>query len=260
MTLRKMLTYISTEISEDYYQDYYFHHSLDRYIDILRRVPKVSSGSALEVGCGYGDISTILAKLGYTVYATDLLGDHTRRKMEDRISKYNINFQQNNIEAEPLPFEDCWFDVVIFSEVLEHLNYSPLIPMKELCRVLKNGGRLIISTPNIACLSNIIALLFGKNAIYSSLLKDYISPYRVVNQDGRCYIDRHHRLYTLSELKQLVELAGLGVEETGFSCPKGSQALSIWKKAYWRLQYTLLRLTNFRLFGNFIILVATRRK
>jgi len=47
---------------------------------------------------------------------------------------------------EESPYEDDTFDVVIASEVIEHLE-SPLVGLKEMYRVLKEGGKLIISVP-----------------------------------------------------------------------------------------------------------------
>lgn len=85
---------------------------------------------------------------------TDLLAKRCHRR--------GITFKASDITDGDLPFEDNEFDICIFTEVLEHLSIAPkkvFIPIK---RILKNGGFLIFSTPNIATLQNRINLLFGR--------------------------------------------------------------------------------------------------
>lgn len=57
----------------------------------------------------------------------------------------NISFEVGNIEK--LPFQDSYFDIVICSEVVEHMKY-PENCLMEIKRVLKDDGTFIISTPN----------------------------------------------------------------------------------------------------------------
>ncbi len=253
--LYRLFVDISKEFPmEDYYHVQYFPSSLSRYIDILTWVPRVSSGRALDVGCGYADISVALDKLGYSVFATDLFS----RPVEERIHKYNITFQKHNIEAEPLPFEDSWFDLVIFSEVLEHLNYSPLSPLQEICRVLKREGKLILTTPNIASLKRIITLMLGRNSVFMDLKRYYITPKPFVRQDNQPFFDRHIRLYTTSELKQLIEVARFRVDEVHYSYQPGALKQARWKKAIHFCLAAALRLTSIPLLGDNIIVIATK--
>jgi len=60
-----------------------------------------------------------------------------------------------------LPFEDDRFDAVIFTEVLEHLNIHPQKILCEIARVLKPGGCVILSTPNVSSWKKIYALSNG---------------------------------------------------------------------------------------------------
>jgi ubiquinone/menaquinone biosynthesis C-methylase UbiE len=59
----------------------------------------------------------------------------------------NINAYLVDVSAEPLPFPDNFFDIVICLETLEHLM-NPYFAMMEIRRVLKEKGRLICSVPN----------------------------------------------------------------------------------------------------------------
>jgi predicted SAM-dependent methyltransferase len=60
-----------------------------------------------------------------------------------------------------LPFEDNSFDYILFLDVIEHLFYpEQLIAVKELKRVLKPGGKIILSVPNLAHLASRISFFF----------------------------------------------------------------------------------------------------
>lgn len=61
----------------------------------------------------------------------------------------SITLKQVNIEKEPLPFRDNWFDVVVMLAVFEHVNYHKIDHvLQEIHRVLKKDGRIIITTPS----------------------------------------------------------------------------------------------------------------
>lgn len=66
---------------------------------------------------------------------------------------------QGSVEA--LPFQDEAFDVVVATELIEHVRY-PATMLQEIRRVLRDGGELLLSTPNVASLHNRFFLfLFG---------------------------------------------------------------------------------------------------
>lgn len=104
-----------------------------------------------------------------------------------------------NIEKDSFPFPDASFDLVLFCEILEHLLEDPLCVLLEIGRVLKAGGALILTTPNVARLENVARLLVGEN-IYD--------PYSAYGPYGR-----HNREYTLAELRRLLQHAGFAVEQ-----------------------------------------------
>jgi len=92
----------------------------------------------------------------YDVAAIDLTN-----LMGARCKAKHIELRVCNLATEPIPFDDSYFDVVIFTEVLEHLPTSPTDILGEVSRVLRTGGKLIFSTPNFAQLLNRIKLLVG---------------------------------------------------------------------------------------------------
>lgn len=72
--------------------------------------------------------------------------------------KEKIRFVQLD-ESKPLPFLDNEFDYVLFAEVVEHLRV-PYQIMADINRILKKGGSLVLSTPNILNLKSRIRYLF----------------------------------------------------------------------------------------------------
>ena len=93
-----------------------------------------------------------------------------------------------------LPYEDNYFDSVIFSEVLEHIYESPIQILKELYRILKPNGVLILTTPNVMKLENKIKFFLHIN-IYQDIERFCYSP--------RYYL--HFREYTEKDIKILLE-------------------------------------------------------
>lgn len=99
----------------------------------------------------------------YEVAAIDLTN-----LLEDRHKAKHIELKICNLATQPIPFDDSYFDVVIFTEVLEHLPTPPMDILGEVSRILRTGGKLIFSTPNFASLLNRIKLLVGINPMNSA--------------------------------------------------------------------------------------------
>ncbi len=94
----------------------------------------------LDVGCAYGTLLLYAAKsLGCELYAIDFI----RYLDVSLIDDYNIHFRINNIEREAFPWP-VQFDMILFTEVLEHLNFQAKPTLKKLRRLLKPGGRLYL--------------------------------------------------------------------------------------------------------------------
>jgi 2-polyprenyl-3-methyl-5-hydroxy-6-metoxy-1,4-benzoquinol methylase len=112
---------------------------------------KATRGKVLDIGCGDGDYAYNLKRMGFDVLAADM--DVERFKYADQIV-----FQKCNV-TEKLPFADNSFDYILFAEVIEHLK-NPYDVIKELSRILKRGGILVLSTPNILNLKSRMRFLF----------------------------------------------------------------------------------------------------
>jgi SAM-dependent methyltransferase len=77
-----------------------------------------------------------------------------------RAAARGIEVARVDLECSPLPWPDETFDVVVANQVFEHLK-NIWRPMSELHRVLKPGGALVASVPNLASLHNRILVLLG---------------------------------------------------------------------------------------------------
>src|SRR3989344_395300 len=100
-------------------------------------------GRLLDFGCGNGYFLGKLKNKVEGLYGCDPYGEPFEKK--------SVNFEDVKFEKinphEPLPYPDCFFDVVTAIEVIEHVGDEKRV-IRELYRILKNGGVLIITVPN----------------------------------------------------------------------------------------------------------------
>ena len=116
------------------------------------------------------------------------------RKLDHSKKNEDLKFQHFNVEKDSFPYEDDEFDLIIFAEIIEHLLNDPCSVFREIKRVLKPGGTLILTTPNVARLENVARLIAGAN-IYDPYSR--YGPYW-----------RHNREYNCHELEQLLKFEG----------------------------------------------------
>lgn len=126
-----------------------------RFNTILQLLPK-SFSKVLDVGCGDGTTLSLLKKYYGPFQALGF--DISKRAVQAARSK-GIDALVHNAE-DPFPFRDNFFDVVICSEVLEHLIF-PDRCIREIYRVLKSEGIAIFSIPNLGFIKNRLKLLLG---------------------------------------------------------------------------------------------------
>jgi len=120
----------------------------DRLVAIIERLPAAQGASVLDVGCGPGKLTQEFSSRGYRVFAVDTSLRMLRmaRSSITGASSAGAHFQMGSIEA--LPFADGSFDVVCSAGVIEYFSTCERA-IRELRRVLKPGGLLILPTTNL---------------------------------------------------------------------------------------------------------------
>jgi SAM-dependent methyltransferase len=115
------------------------HDAFWAYRKALAAFVGPGGGEALEVGCGEGRVSRELKTLGYRVVASD-----TAAEMVTAAADADSAHHYVAADATSLPFNDECFDLVVAYNVLMDVVDVPAV-LKELARVLRPDGRLIIS-------------------------------------------------------------------------------------------------------------------
>lgn len=112
-------------------------------LDLLGK--KISNQKILDVGCGDGRISFEVFQKGAEVWGVD----YSERAISfAKILSPNVNFEICDIKK--MPFKPNFFDKIILIEVLEHIHPMEIpFVLRELNRVLKRGGQLVITVPTI---------------------------------------------------------------------------------------------------------------
>jgi SAM-dependent methyltransferase len=123
-------------------------------IDLAKNLSLPEKPSILDLGCA--DASFI--KYTATLLQTDYLGLDINFE-SDKIKKHDLNSEK------PLPFKNNHFDLIFALEIIEHLLNTDHF-FSEIHRILKPGGFLILSTPNLASLKNRLRLLINRYPQY----------------------------------------------------------------------------------------------
>lgn len=166
-------------------------------LDMFKGAPK---GRILDVPAGCGAFTNELLKLGYDdIDCLDIASDPFV------VRDPGVRFRQHDV-VNPLPFPDACFDYVFSIEGIEHFE-NPWTFAKELCRVLKPGGRLYLSTPNTLSVdARLKYLLAGYFPRFRPLAKE---PAKVMNQPVD---DAHISPIYFWQLNFFLMLGGVSIE------------------------------------------------
>ncbi len=140
----------------------------------------------LDIGCGNGSLTKEIAKKGYQVTGIEESESGVRQAQK---TSSNCNFIQGSIYEEPPESLDQAFDIIISTEVIEHLYY-PKELAKYARKCLKPNGKFIITTPYHGYIKNLILALSGKMDGHFTTLWD----------------GGHIKFFSVPTLKNLLEL------------------------------------------------------
>ncbi len=107
-----------------------------------------AGGRILDVGCGSALVADRIADMDVAYVGTDFGGPHiayAAKKFKNFAGAPHLSFARSDAAA--LPFADASFDVVVMSEVIEHL-IRPELAVWEISRVLRPGGVFVMTTNN----------------------------------------------------------------------------------------------------------------
>ena len=157
--------------------------------ELTRGVKIRATHTVIDVGCGDGGIIAFCARQGAEVIFVDM----DQAKLAATAARVEQSparaYRAIESDCDPIPLPDGTGDVVICTEVLEHVP-DPASFLSELIRVTKPGGQLLVSVPDARS-----EILIGATAP-----EGYFEP------------PNHVRVFAAGELRQLVENAGLQIE------------------------------------------------
>ena len=146
----------------------------------------------LDVGCGTGTLGFEIKKRGNEVWGLDI----NKKAIDLAKKKLDKTFLYDAADPDDLPIKDEKFDVIVFADILEHLD-EPEAVLLEYKKYLKEDGRIIVSLPNFASWTIRVKKLFGP-------LKP--AKYGILDET-------HKHFYDLAKAKKLVEDSGYEIKK-----------------------------------------------
>lgn len=167
----------------------------------------------LDVGAGYLYMtSTFRMVFGERVALSTLehparSGTLSNERFVRALKELRVELRTADLARDEMPWEDESFDVVLFCDVIEHMEPTVVPPVVErLGRLLRPGGRLVISSPNLAAFCRLASLAFGRGAIQAAAVP--------LEYAGGTY--GHIRLYGRVDMEELTVETGLRLAEWRF--------------------------------------------
>lgn len=186
----------------------------------------------LDIGCWDGWIMQQILKKKIANYVIGI--DNSIPAIKNCIKK-GLTAKWVKTVDEQLPFKKNQFDAVVAGEIIEHL-YDVNTFLKEILRILKPGGQLILTTPNLASIGSRLTLMLGK---IPWMIENEIAP----PNSG------HMRYFTFDTLDKLLQRNGFTVNK------KTADVLNIGSSFYINNEFLIKKLLTF---GRIIIIQAKK--
>lgn len=203
------------------WEDRYLHLHARRYQETLALLARtLPPGSRLlDVGCFPGHIGLLAGELGFSVHGLNniIVQRDVHTAFIERMGRSGIEIRICDVEKDLFPYEPESFDGVLACEIIEHLWMNPYHLLHEVFKVLRPGGKVIVTTPNLARIEVALALLRGR-----SFHPELSQPFRDVFPSILSH--RHVREYTAAELLHFFEGQSVlpylfGTEEIIYGAP-----------------------------------------
>ena len=230
--------YPDVEYLKDWYNNYSTNHINRLSFDLQYLMDEFSEPNdikVLELGSVPPVLTNAIHKKGYKVTGFDIGPE----RFNNCIINNKLIIVKGTIGIEKLPFDNNSFDAIIMNEVFEHLNTNLIEVIEDIKRILKPGGRLFISTPNLKSMVGIKNFLLHGKA-YSCCSEIY-DEYDKIEKFGHM---GHVREYTPSEIIIFFNKMGL-------------KTLKLIYRGKYPLKYRILEILAPRL-KPFFTLIATK--
>lgn len=183
----------------------YLNSHRRRYLKELALIESLSlSGrKVLEIGSAPFHMTYFLKRKGLAVTGWDI----DPERFSQFIESNDLDVEKVNIETDDVARWESQFDLVIFNEVFEHLRINPIETLRKINRVLKPGGKLLMSTPNLTSLGNRVSILLGRG---------FDNPFEEFNKLNRFGHMGHVREYTASQVVQFLSNTGFTIERINY--------------------------------------------
>jgi len=179
---------------------------------VLGILEQEERGSLLDVPAGEGALAARLIKAGFEVSCCDLYPEIFRLD--------EVSIRQGDLNGE-LPFENQSFDYVTCLEGLEHIE-NPQQAIREFARVLRPGGKVIVSIPNILNIEERLKwLLYGYTSHFKPMTRAHVERLRA-EYNNREEIAAHVNPIGYSELRYILEKYGFEIARVHRDKPKSN--------------------------------------
>ena len=192
---------------------------------VVRILEQQQRGALLDVPAGEGALAGRLIAAGFAVHCCDLY--------PEIFCLADVEIHRGDLNKE-LPFGDRSFDYITCLEGLEHIE-NPQQAIREFARLLRSGGQLVVSVPNILNVEERLKwLLYGYTSHFKPITREQVARLRA-EYDNREEIAAHVNPIGYSELRYILEKYGFQVASLYRDKPKSNAWL------YWPI-VTLIRL------------------
>jgi O-antigen biosynthesis protein len=172
------------------------YFSLER--EMFKNAIKEKNKSILDIGCGTGALGLYFR----TNQNCNVFGIEINNAAYLEAKKNLDDVIKANIETLDIPYDNNQFDYIIMGDVLEHL-INPMGTINKIIKLLKPGGKILITVPNVRHWSILISLIFKDKWKYESWgLLDYT----------------HLRFFTKKSLQEMLN-------DSGFNLVKSSRVI-----------------------------------
>jgi len=138
----------------------YFQYHRKRFLKMGESVTAIcpSGATVLDIGSHYLHSSLLLHFLGYKVTCMDVGEFCNLPFIRERIATHQLTqIEENNLEKlSSLATEQNQYDLILFTEIFEHITFNPIGFWKRIHTIIKPNGNIYITTPNSITLYSIV--------------------------------------------------------------------------------------------------------